>query len=89
MTIAELIEQLQNLDPQTEVLAVYFTAAEFELDGEACTDLAFRSVIKNCADTLWEDADYVLGNAVYSAMGWGDPQPKTACADECVCGGAY
>lgn len=87
MIIAELIEQLQNLDPQTEVLAVWFTAADFELDGEVCSELAFRSAMKNAADTVWEDADYVMGKAVYDAMGWNETDPNDPCRNECVCGG--
>jgi hypothetical protein len=89
MIIAELIEQLQTQDPKTEVLAVRFTAADFEVDGEPCSDLAFRSAIKNAADEVWEDADYVIGREVYSAMGWGETGPIDKCADECVCGGGY
>jgi len=88
MIIAELIEQLQALDPKAEVLAVYFTAADFEVDGEVCSELAFRSAIKNSGDEIWEDADYVIGREVYSAMGWNDEGPAGKCHDGCVCGGS-
>ena len=90
MIAAELIEQLQALDPKTEVVAIWFTAADFENSdsGEVCSELAFRSAYKNAGDELWTDADYVLGREVWSAMGWNEPaDPKDPCLHGCVCGG--
>jgi hypothetical protein len=89
MNIAELIEKLQEVDPQEQVMALWFTRLDFENSdtGEVCTPLAFASAVTNAEEEMWVDSDYVLGEAVHSAMGWIEEDPNDPCRLGCVCGG--
>ena len=88
VTVAEAIEQLQQLDLTEEIFFVALQADDF-LDGfSKCSAEGFRSATKNVGEDIHEDVYYGLEKAVYAAMGWGKPEPIDKCADVCVCGGS-
>lgn len=68
ITIKELIQQLQEIENKDQtVIAQYFLAEDFELDGESPTAAQFDNAAKNLDHhTLWDDSaetlnDYLCG----------------------------